>query len=80
MGYERAGFYSYALLDNAGHESPREVLDEFQDPQVGDSMPKAAQRARRPAHRQRRSIAASTSVSTMRPVRTSVLAACTIAR
>ena len=39
MGYKRAGFYSYALLDNAGHESPSVVLDEFQDPQVGDWMP-----------------------------------------
>jgi len=39
VGYKRAGFYSYALLDNAGHESPSVVLGEFQDPQVGDWMP-----------------------------------------
>ena len=39
VGYKRAGFYSYALLDNAGHESPSTVLEEFQDPQVGDWMP-----------------------------------------
>lgn len=39
MGYRRAGFYTFALLDNAGYESPVEVLEEFQDPQVGDWMP-----------------------------------------
>jgi hypothetical protein len=39
MGYKRAGFYTYALLDNAGYESPAKVLDEFQHPQVGDWMP-----------------------------------------
>jgi hypothetical protein len=41
-GYRRAGFYSYALLDNAGYESPATVLEEYQDPQVGDWMPMAA--------------------------------------
>lgn len=39
MGYKRAGFYTYALLDNAGYESPSAVLEEFQNPQVGDWMP-----------------------------------------
>jgi hypothetical protein len=39
MGYRRAGFYTYALLDNAGCESADRVLPEYQDPQVGDWMP-----------------------------------------
>lgn len=42
MGYERAGFYTYALLDNAGYESPFDVLGEFQNPQAGDWMPMSA--------------------------------------
>jgi hypothetical protein len=41
MGYKRAGFYTYALLDNAGYESADEVLPEHQRPQVGDWMPMA---------------------------------------
>jgi len=32
MGYRRAGFYIYALLDNAGYESADRVLDEYQTP------------------------------------------------
>lgn len=42
MGYRRAGFYTYALLDNAGYESANEILDEYQRPQVGDWMPMAS--------------------------------------
>ena len=42
MGYRRAGFYTYALLDNAGYESADEVLEEYQHPQVGDWMPMAS--------------------------------------
>lgn len=41
MGYRRAGFYTYALLDNAGYESADRVLDEYQPPRVGDWMPMA---------------------------------------
>jgi uncharacterized protein YndB with AHSA1/START domain len=41
MGYRRAGFYTYALLDNAGYESADDVIDEFQHPQIGDWMPMA---------------------------------------
>ena len=41
MGYRRAGFYTYALLDNAGYESADEVLEEYQETQVGDWMPMA---------------------------------------
>jgi hypothetical protein len=41
MGYRRAGFYTYALLDNAGYESADEVIEEYQDPKVGDWMPMA---------------------------------------
>jgi hypothetical protein len=41
MGYRRAGFYTYALLDNAGYESADRVLEEYQHPSVGDRMPMA---------------------------------------
>jgi len=41
MGYGRAGFYTYDLLDNAGIESATSVLDEFQNPRIGDWMPMA---------------------------------------
>lgn len=41
MGYRRAGFYTYALLDNAGYESASEILQEYQHPRVGDRMPMA---------------------------------------
>ena len=41
MGHRRAGFYSYDLLDNAGFESATSVLDEFQNPRLGDWMPMA---------------------------------------
>ncbi len=39
IGYRRAGFYTYALLDNAGYGSADRVLPEYQDPKVGDWMP-----------------------------------------
>ncbi len=42
MGYRRAGFYTYDLLDNAGQESADRVLEEFQDPKIGDWMPMAS--------------------------------------
>lgn len=42
MGYRRAGFYTYALLDNAGYESASEILGEYQRPRVGDWMPMAS--------------------------------------
>jgi hypothetical protein len=42
MGYRRAGFYTYALLDNAGYESADRVLEEFQNPKIGDWMPMAS--------------------------------------
>ena len=42
MGYRRAGFYTYALLDNAGYESADGVLEEFQHPRIGDWMPLAS--------------------------------------
>jgi hypothetical protein len=41
MGYRRAGFYTYALLDNAGFESADRILDEYQPPKIGDWMPMA---------------------------------------
>lgn len=41
MGYRRAGFYTYDLLDNAGFESAEVVLEEYQNPHVGDWMPMA---------------------------------------
>ncbi len=42
MGYRRAGFYTYALLDNAGYERASEILQAYQHPQVGDWMPMAS--------------------------------------
>lgn len=39
IGYRRAGFYTYALLDNAGYESADRILEEYQPPKVGDWMP-----------------------------------------
>jgi hypothetical protein len=43
MGYRRAGFYTYALLDNAGYESADRVLGEYQPPKIADWMPMAKQ-------------------------------------
>jgi hypothetical protein len=34
MGYRRAGFYTYALLDNAGYESADRILEEYQPPKI----------------------------------------------
>jgi hypothetical protein len=36
MGYRRAGFYTYDLVDNAGYPSADRVLEEYQDVAVGD--------------------------------------------
>ncbi|TGN66991.1 SRPBCC family protein [Nocardioides eburneiflavus] len=36
VGFRRAGFYSYDLLDNLGRSSADAVLDDFQHPAVGD--------------------------------------------
>ena len=36
VGFGRAGFYSYDLLDNLGRPSTRRVLPEYQSPCVGD--------------------------------------------
>jgi len=36
VGFGRAGFYSYDLLDNLGRDSAAQILDEFQHPHVGD--------------------------------------------
>jgi hypothetical protein len=41
MGYRRAGFYTYALLDNAGFESADRILEQYQPPRIGDWMPMA---------------------------------------
>jgi hypothetical protein len=43
MGYRRAGFYTYPLLDNAGFDSADRILAEYQQPTVGDWMPMAKQ-------------------------------------
>ena len=36
IGYGKAGFYAYDLLDNLGRPSAERVIPELQDPQVGD--------------------------------------------
>jgi hypothetical protein len=41
MGYRRAGFYTYDLLDNAGYESADQILNDHQAPRAGDWMPMA---------------------------------------
>jgi hypothetical protein len=38
MGWDRGGFYSWDLLDNAGRPSAREVRPEWQDLAVGDRL------------------------------------------
>jgi hypothetical protein len=43
MGYRRAGFYTYDLLDNAGFDSADRILEQYQPPKVGDWMPMAKQ-------------------------------------
>ena len=39
MGADRAGWYSYDLLDNGGRHSAEEILREFQNPAVGAIFP-----------------------------------------
>lgn len=39
LGFGKAGFYSNDLLDNVAHPSADRILDEHQDPQVGDWVP-----------------------------------------
>ena len=39
MGYGRAGFYSYDLLDNRGQPSAEEINPEWQQIAVGDRIP-----------------------------------------
>lgn len=39
MGYRRAGFYTYDLLDNAGYASADQILVQFQPPKIGDWIP-----------------------------------------
>ena len=39
MGYRRAGFYTYDLLDNAGYASADQILAQFQQPKIGDWLP-----------------------------------------
>ena len=39
VGFGKAGFYSNDLLDNVGHPSAEEILEEFQHPGVGDWIP-----------------------------------------
>jgi hypothetical protein len=41
MGYRRAGFYTYDLLDNAGVDSADRILEQYQPPTIGDWMPMA---------------------------------------
>ena len=39
IGIKRAGWYSYDLLDNLGKKSAMEILDEYQNIQIGDLIP-----------------------------------------
>ena len=39
LGYRRAGFYTYDLLDNGGVRSADRILDEYQGMKVGDLVP-----------------------------------------
>ena len=39
MGYKRAGFYSWDILDNDGIPSAEEILPEYQNLKIGDSLP-----------------------------------------
>jgi hypothetical protein len=39
LGYRRAGFYTYDLVDNAGERSADRILDEYQHVEVGDLIP-----------------------------------------
>jgi hypothetical protein len=42
IGYGRAGFYSYDLLDNLGRPSADRLIPELQTPHVGDWIPMSA--------------------------------------
>lgn len=42
IGSGRAGWYSYDAIDNAGVESARQILPEFQNLKVGDVIPMTA--------------------------------------
>ena len=39
IGFGRAGFYAYDLLDNLGKPSAERIIPEFQHPAVGDWIP-----------------------------------------
>jgi hypothetical protein len=39
MGYKRAGFYGFDNLDNGGMRSAETILTDYQELQVGDSIP-----------------------------------------
>jgi hypothetical protein len=39
MGFGRAGWYSYDLLDNLGRRSARSIVDAWQDVSAGDMIP-----------------------------------------
>jgi hypothetical protein len=39
MGADRAGWYSYDLLDNGGQHSAEQILREFQSPPIGTVFP-----------------------------------------
>ena len=39
LGYRRAGFYTYDLIDNASIRSAQRILEEYQHPAAGDLMP-----------------------------------------
>ena len=39
MGYKRAGFYGFDKLDNGGIPSAENLIPEYQDLQIGDSIP-----------------------------------------
>jgi hypothetical protein len=39
LGYGRAGFYTYDLVDNAGVRSADRIVEEYQDIHVGDLIP-----------------------------------------
>jgi hypothetical protein len=39
VGFSKAGFYSNDLLDNVGHPSVDQIIEEYQHPQVGEWIP-----------------------------------------
>jgi hypothetical protein len=51
LGYGRAGFYTYDLLDNGGYDSADRVLPQYQHPQIGDWVPMAKRVNETTAHR-----------------------------